>query len=267
MEIRERRRGFLWINTEILDNYTAKIGPVGLLVYVFLARYASNERSECWPKQALLAELCGCSERSIRSTLTQLKSLGLIEIERRKLSKGMTSETQNVYTLLSIPTGNPLPDGGVPIGKIGGGQPAPGFRCNKEELDLRTINILSPPSEDEGSKNQPTPPSKKNAENIRYQEFVAALDAGYKRKGWPFSFNAAAGKQLKSLLSSRPSLTVEIFRIWLGNYFKSDGVIPGDMPHVYLASLPRYWKAPLNRFGKIDASQTQKVAMVEENMQ
>lgn len=95
----------------------------------------------------------------------------------------------------------------------------------------------------------------------RYQQFVEALNNGYKRRRWEFAFNARDGKALKTLLNDRPFWDVETFLKCLKNYFSSEKTPPGGPPYVYLTRLPRYLYGPLNEYGKMLKSE---VTMAED---
>lgn len=66
------------------------------LLYTILLSYAWYN-AECFPGQEILAEETGVTDRSIRSQLSQLKEIGLIDWKVR--GQGKT----NIYYLLEIP--------------------------------------------------------------------------------------------------------------------------------------------------------------------
>lgn len=61
------------------------------LVLIALANYA-NERHECWPSQATLAEWTEQSDRTIRTHLAALEGMGLIERQTRHVPGAYTSD-------------------------------------------------------------------------------------------------------------------------------------------------------------------------------
>lgn len=65
--------------------------PGAKLVLIALANYA-NERNECWPSQATLAQWTEQSDRTIRTHLTDLESMGLIHRESREVAGKFTSD-------------------------------------------------------------------------------------------------------------------------------------------------------------------------------
>jgi hypothetical protein len=134
MEIRDRRRGFLWINNEIVDDFAPQLGSMSLLVYMYLCRHANNDTAVCWPSQERIAHFCHCTDRTVRSALKELEDIGLISIERRRIG----DITQNIYTLLSCePSGKFFPVTPPPTGNLRADQPEttdPLTRLNKQDL-------------------------------------------------------------------------------------------------------------------------------------
>jgi hypothetical protein len=73
------------------------ISPGAKLTWIGLALYA-HQRDEAWPGQERLADVIGFSERSVRTYIGELQSVGLLDVLRRGL--GMT----NLYRL-HVPVG------------------------------------------------------------------------------------------------------------------------------------------------------------------
>ena len=71
-----------WINKTVIQEYTPKVGPIGITVYCFLASMV-NSGQRCFPSQKYIAEKLGCSRATVSRTLKRLESNGLIRIERR----------------------------------------------------------------------------------------------------------------------------------------------------------------------------------------
>lgn len=65
--------------------------PGAKLVLIALANYA-NERNECWPSQATLAEWTEMSDRTIRTHLAGLESMGMIHRATRPMAGFFTSD-------------------------------------------------------------------------------------------------------------------------------------------------------------------------------
>jgi hypothetical protein len=82
--------GFTMVPNAVLLNGRLSNGAVRL--YAQLAFYA-RQSDECWPGQARLANMMGASDRTIRTYLRELETVGLVKTQRRGLR--MT----NVYTL------------------------------------------------------------------------------------------------------------------------------------------------------------------------
>lgn len=65
--------------------------PGAKLVLIALANYA-NDRGQCWPSQATLAMWTEQSERTIRTHLATLESMGLIIRQAREVAGSFTSD-------------------------------------------------------------------------------------------------------------------------------------------------------------------------------
>ena len=74
----------------ILESKSISIGAK--LTYAMLLKYA-REMDECFPGQERLAKDIGNSERSVRSWLKELESVGLISIKQRGQGR------PNLYTV------------------------------------------------------------------------------------------------------------------------------------------------------------------------
>lgn len=84
--IRDRtlKNGFTPVPNVILESKSLSLGAK--VLYALLLRYAW-QNSEAFPGQGRLAESTGCTERTIRTYLTELKNAGLISWKRRGLTK------------------------------------------------------------------------------------------------------------------------------------------------------------------------------------
>jgi biotin operon repressor len=105
-EVRNFNDGeWCWINKSVIQEYTSKVGPIGITVYCFLASMVDSEQ-KCFPSQKYIAEKLGCSRATVSRTLKRMESNGLIKIEKRdryhcayQLSRvGITDETQMSHT-------------------------------------------------------------------------------------------------------------------------------------------------------------------------
>jgi DNA-binding Lrp family transcriptional regulator len=97
-----------------------KVGnPLRKLVLIKLADNA-NDKGECFPSVAYIAEQCEISERSVQNHIKQLEVDGLLKIESRKSENGLNKS--NIY-YLNFSGANPAPYGAN--GSISGANPAP----------------------------------------------------------------------------------------------------------------------------------------------
>ena len=105
-ELRNFNNGeWCWINKSVIQEYTSKVGPIGITVYCFLASMVDSEQ-KCFPSQKYIAEKLGCSRATVSRTLKRLESNGLLRIEKRnryhcayQLSRvRITDETQMSHT-------------------------------------------------------------------------------------------------------------------------------------------------------------------------
>lgn len=130
---------------------------------------------------------------------------------------------------------------------------------------LHRIQKPSPPASEGDS--QPTKPLNKAVEGRlkKYKAFIEIIDAGYKKKGLPFTWGASEGKQLKTLLRDCPAVTEDQFRLWLNNRARSEKVNMAARPREWLGTLPRYNAGPLDEFGK-PKKQEAKVVNWKDNL-
>ena len=85
-----------------------KVGnPLRKLVLIKLADNA-NDKGECFPSVAYIAEQCEISERSVQNHIKQLEVDGLLKIESRKSENGLNKS--NIY-YLNFSGANPAPYG------------------------------------------------------------------------------------------------------------------------------------------------------------
>lgn len=247
-EVRDKRGGFLWVSNKVFDHFAKQLNSTSFMLYLALCRLANNETQECFPSETYIADMIGVSDRTVRSAMKELIAISLVALSK----KGRC----NLYTLLSIPenfSGNFLHTGNSELQTpekycTNTGSQLPTNKTNNKTQEQDSFN-LSPPSSERTSTKESKP--NKNNSDPRREKCIAILSNGYKHRGWPFAFNGKDGIQLDRLLKDRRNMTADDFKIWLKNYFASDGVVPGDMPYLYLNKLPRYWQGPLDRFGKL----------------
>jgi DNA-binding transcriptional regulator YhcF (GntR family) len=97
IEVRDIEDGdWYWIPRIVFEEYTPKIGVIGLALYNAYSSYA-RDKGMAFPSQKTLAERLGLSVKTIIKYNRILEANGLIKIERRK-GKGKT----NLVTLLKV---------------------------------------------------------------------------------------------------------------------------------------------------------------------
>src|ERR1700692_1879356 len=84
------RHGFTQVPNFILTKKDISVGAK--LAYAMLLKYAWGDDA-CFPGQLKLADDMGAGERSVRTYLKELESVGLLEIKQRGLGK------TNLYSL------------------------------------------------------------------------------------------------------------------------------------------------------------------------
>jgi hypothetical protein len=91
--------GFTQVPNFVLTQKELSVGAK--LAYAMLLKYAWGDQA-CYPGQLKLAEDMGAAERSVRTYLKELETVGILEIRQRGLGK------TNLYRLhLTVPkTGN-----------------------------------------------------------------------------------------------------------------------------------------------------------------
>lgn len=232
----------------VLESSASKYGD--RLVLLSIANHCDRFGREAWPLQKTIALEAGVTPREVVRAIQALEALGEL-----KVIKGAGKIGRHEYTL---PLMSPAAQGdNLSLGKNYKvtNTTVPGdirSLANKEEPSLTVPLSNDPPSSDrDGGKSNKKPSNTKPKTDPRYTEFIAAVKAGYDRRGWAFAWNARDGKQLLELLKYKPVFSVTEFRLCLKHYFDSEGVVPGAMPYTYLMKLPQYWAGPLNRFGKM----------------
>jgi len=94
------RRGWYWINREILAGYGKRLKSSGIAVYNVLASYANQGTQTCFPAQQTIADQIGLHRVTVNRKISQLRQLGLLKIERRK--------DRCLYSLLNPDISDPL---------------------------------------------------------------------------------------------------------------------------------------------------------------
>jgi len=82
-EVRDLRNGdWYWIHRAVIQEYTQKVGAIGIAVYNLLASLA-NSYQGCFPSQKYIARSLGYSRSYINETIKLLERNGLIRIKRK----------------------------------------------------------------------------------------------------------------------------------------------------------------------------------------
>lgn len=127
----------------MVEAMKVKVGnPLRKLVLIKLADNA-NDKGECFPSVAYIAEQCEISERSVQNHIKQLEVDGLLKIESRKSENGLNKS--NIY-YLNFSGANPAPYGanGSSSGANAapsGESPAPSHGANPAPI---TSHIIEP---------------------------------------------------------------------------------------------------------------------------
>lgn len=88
---------FLLVHASIVRDYGRFIGAYGIAVYDALVSFADNDSGQCWPSQATIADMIGCSAKTVGRTLGVLERYGLITVEPQFNEDG--ARTSCLYTL------------------------------------------------------------------------------------------------------------------------------------------------------------------------
>jgi len=95
LTVRDLKGGdWYWMDKAVIQQYTPKVGAIGIAVYNFLASLVDSSQ-RCFPSQKYIAESLGYSRATVNKALSLLKTTGLIGIEKR-------SRYHCVYYLLKV---------------------------------------------------------------------------------------------------------------------------------------------------------------------
>ena len=70
------------------------------LIYFVYLSYCYGDKKTCWPTQEQVAEVCGVTDRTVRSCTKQLIDNGYITVKHRKCASGISNE----YTINPVTT-------------------------------------------------------------------------------------------------------------------------------------------------------------------
>lgn len=111
LRIRDNRKaGWFWISNEILDVYGPKLGIYAFAVYAVLCRHANNSNGKCCPSIRRMAVMTASSIATVKRSISRLQEIGLISVSR----EGAGPYANNIYTLLTVPSGLSGNDGLLP---------------------------------------------------------------------------------------------------------------------------------------------------------
>ena len=96
-----RRRDWFSVDNSIIDRYAAKVGPYGLSVYLYLARWASNNDQTAYGSFSMMADRLGMARSTAQGAVKDLIGAGLLGMAGRKRLRNGTYT--NVYVLLRVP--------------------------------------------------------------------------------------------------------------------------------------------------------------------
>lgn len=71
-----------WMDKAVIRSYTPRVGPMGIVVYNFLASFADGNQ-QCFPSQKYIAKSLGCSRSTVNKAIKKLEKCALIRKEKR----------------------------------------------------------------------------------------------------------------------------------------------------------------------------------------
>lgn len=95
-----RDPGWFWADNVLIDRYAKEIGPIGVAVYMALARFA-DRGGRAFPSHRTLAALLGTARNTVKVGLDNLIAAGLVTVAERSIP-GRDERTTNEYTLLPM---------------------------------------------------------------------------------------------------------------------------------------------------------------------
>ena len=98
--IDQRDPGFYIVDEEVIDEYGAKIGPLGLAVYNVLLRYANKQGTSCFPSYQTIADKLGISRPSAVKGVQILIAHKLVRKQARIDEAG--DSASNDYKILPV---------------------------------------------------------------------------------------------------------------------------------------------------------------------
>jgi hypothetical protein len=103
----QRDPGFFIVDDEVIDEYGAKIGPLGIAVYNVLVKHANKFGASCFPSYQTIADKLGISRNSAMKGVEILVAEKLVRKDRREDSTG--APKSNDYKILPVKKGKKQP--------------------------------------------------------------------------------------------------------------------------------------------------------------
>ena len=110
----QRDPGFFIVDDEVIDEYGAKIGPLGVAVYNVLVKHANKFGTSCFPSYQTIADKLGISRNSAMKGVEILVAEKLVRKDRREDPTG--APKSNDYKILPVKKGKKQPS--VPPEKV-----------------------------------------------------------------------------------------------------------------------------------------------------
>lgn len=251
-EVRDVRGNFLWIDNEVIDQHSKKIGALALAVYAVLCRHADNKTGTCFPSQCLIAEKLSISIPTVRKSIKALLDAGLIEFRR----DGAGCMAKTIYTVLPVKKTQKVTN--KLIGNVENHSPdlpieyyptfpliPPDVSTNKTQLTRLSNN--PPPS----AENLVLLPSSNDERTpfIQCKEMLLKCCKYLVPEVEP-TWDVSDSATLSKFLHSNIKPTVEQFREWLWNYADSQNINPAARPRKIISTLTSYRSGPLNEYGR-----------------
>jgi predicted SprT family Zn-dependent metalloprotease len=95
-----RPKHWSWFDNIVMDHHARAIGPLGVMVYMFLVRHCDNATGEAWISLATMQKRLNLCRNTLRKTVKHLFAYGLIYSEERAVAKDGKVWKQNVYQIL-----------------------------------------------------------------------------------------------------------------------------------------------------------------------
>lgn len=228
-----RSTRWFWLDNRVLDDFMPKIQPTGLAIYTILARYANNNTATTFVSIEKIAEMIGCSRRTVERYIAGLERLKLIG-----RTSGKAVGVPNEYVMLDL-LGY---DTRVAPTPVGGTTPVSqgydtGRHPNKEEQDSYN-NPQTPAPQPIGESPSPDP---------LWHWIIHTFHSIYEQQNKvPCPWNPRAFTVLKQLRGRTKRWTQDNFEKAFAHYFNSDDVNPADAPEYVFKILTRYAVGPLN---------------------